>query len=167
MLFQRGLKLRGILLGFLSLAFIASFAIGQTDIVGNPNTKQTPPSSETDTVAPTVDPALMAQFDVRIQQIKQDAENQVAELQSALQSRTGSEQETYLRQIEDVKKNAQISILEVRREQELARGNTEMAAKFQQAADMLRNPTPRQEPNQQADQNRFDQHRSTSETTTR
>ena len=167
MLFLKGLVSRGVLLGFLSLILVTSLVMGQTDVTGSTNTKQVPPTPQTDTVAPTVDPELMAQFDARIQQIREDADSEIAVLQAALQSRTGVEQETTLRQIEEVKKNAQISILEVRREQELARGNTEMAAKFQQAADMLRNPTPRQEPNPQADQTRFEQHRSTSETTTR
>jgi len=157
----------GILVGFLALTLSASLVLGQTEEVRINNTKQMQPTPQTETVAPTTDPILMAEFDVRIQQIRDDATREIAELETAMQSRTGADQETYLRQIEDVKKNAQISILEVRGEQELARGNTELAVKFQQAAEMLRNPAPRQAPNPQADQRRFEETPRTSEPSTR
>jgi hypothetical protein len=165
-MFRRQAVSIGVLSGFLMTILCVSITLGQTDEMGTGNTKQAPPAPQTNAATPAVDPNLMAQFDAQIQQIREDAEREVAELTTAMQSRTGIEQETYQRQIEDVKKNAQISILDVRREQELARGNTELAEKFHLAAEMLRNPAPRQEPDPQADQARFQQQRATSNTQT-
>ena len=140
----------GILVGFLVLTLSASLVLAQTEEVRTDNTKQAPPVSQTPTVSANAQ--TIAEFDAQIQQIRDNATQQIAELEAALQSRSRAEQETYFQQIEDVKKTAQISILEVRREQELARGNTELALKFQQASEMLRNPAPHQAHNPQTDQ---------------
>jgi hypothetical protein len=154
---------KGMMVGFFALILSTSFVFGQTDQTGN-SVKQVPPASQTP--AAIVNPQTMAEFEARIQQVRENAVQQIEALQNALQSRTGNDQETYLRQIEEVKKNAEISILELRRDQEMARGNTELAAQFQQAVDTLRNPPPRQAPNPQADLNRLEQLHTISQRTT-
>jgi len=160
---RKWLIFKGMVVGFFALILSTSFVFGQTDQVGSSTKNQLPPTNQTPTVI--TNPQTLAKFEARIQQIRDNAAQQIEVLQNALQARTGNDQETYLRQIEEVKKNAEISILEVRRDQEMARGDTELAAQFQQVADMLRNPPARQAPNPQADQNRLEQLRTTSQRT--
>lgn len=147
----------GMLLSVLALILCATLALAQDEAVGSETTKQSDPVRETTVAVPQIDPAVDAEFDARIADIRADAEVRVAELQAAAESTRGEDKEGYLREIESVNRAAEIEILEVRSEQETARGNTEMADKFLRAAEMLRTPAPRQEPDPEADRARFDQ----------
>jgi len=155
-----------VLIGTLGLLMCVSLATAQTDVTTPGNTKQEDVITRDAAAAPTIDPVADAQFETRIAQIQQEAQARVQELQNSLQS-TDVNVEAIQNQISDVKKESQISILEIRHEQYLARGDTEMAEKFQRAADMLRNPVTRQAANPAADQARSEQQRSTEQQPTR
>jgi hypothetical protein len=149
----------GMLLSVLALILCATLALAQDEAVGTETTKQSDPLRETAAAAPKIDPAVDAEFDVRIADIRADAEARVADLEAAAESSQGEDREGYLREVESVNRTAEIEILEVRAEQETARGNKELSDKFVRAAEMLRNPAPRQTPDPEADKARFDQQR--------
>lgn len=153
----------GILLGLLTLILCVSLVVAQSDVTGTGTTKQADPESETVAVNQSIDPAVDAEFDARIAEIRTDTKTRISELQTTMESSRGEDEEAYLREMESVNRTAEISILEVRAEQEMARGNEEMAAKFIRAAEMLRNPAPRQAPDPEVDANRFEQQRNTQE----
>ena len=155
----------GIILGVLALILCVTLALAQDDAVGTETIKQSDPESETATAVPQIDPAVDAEFDARIADIRADAEARVANLHATAESSRGEDKEGYLREMESVNREAEISILEVRSEQETARGNEEMADKFLQAAEMLRNPAPRQAPDPEVDRARLEQHRTQQENT--
>ena len=152
-----------VLVGLLSVLFCASFVFGQSDMVVEDDAVRTQPRAEVQ--SPSRDYQSDAQFELRIQEIRDEALRQTEELETALIDANASDQETYRRQIAEINKNTEIAILEVRKEQEIARGNEELAAKFQRAAELLRNPAPRQTPNPAQDAARFDQERTANETT--
>ena len=158
---------RGTLLGLLTLVICASLAFAQTDEVETGDAAIGQSGSEIQARSTSIDPALDATFDQRIQEIREDAQNRVAELQTEMQSATDSDQETYHNAIAEINRDTEIAILEVRYEQEVARGNNELAAKFQRAAEMMRNPDPRQTPDPEADRARFEQNRTTEGSNTR
>ncbi len=153
------------IVGLITLILCAGLAFAQDEVVGTETTKQSDPVTESATVIQKIDPAVDAEFDARIIEIRADAEIRVADLQSASESSRGEDKEAYLKEMESVNSAAEISILEVRAEQEMARGNEEMAAKFLAAAEMLRNPAPRQAPDPEADRARLEQHRTQQEST--
>ena len=155
----------GITLGYLVLILCVTLAFGQSEEVSTGEVRQVESISETTSAVQTIDPAVDAEFTARIEQIRADAVASVSNLESAMQSTRGEDKESYNRQIEQVNLDAEIAILEVRYEQEMARGNPEFAAKFQEAAEMLRNPAPRQAPDPAVDEARFDQHRSQQDNT--
>lgn len=154
-----------ILLSALLLILCVTLVLAQDEAVGTETTKQSDPLRETAVAVPRIDPDVDAEFDARIADIRADAEVRVADLQAAAESSRGEDKEGYLREIESVNREAEIAILEVRSEQERARGNEEMADKFLRAAEMLRNPAPRQEPDPEADRARFEQHRTQEDAT--
>ena len=153
------------IMGLITLILCAGLAFAQDDVVGTETTKQADPVTESSAVIQTIDPAVDAEFDARILEIRADAEILVADLQTAAESSRGEDKEAYLREMESVNREAEISILEVRSEQEMARGNEEMSTKFLEAAEMLRNPAPRQAPDPEADRARLEQHRTQQENT--
>ena len=150
---------RGILALVLSVALCAALAFAQTDEVVEDNARGAVSSENIDLPTRSIDTESEAVFDLRIQQIREDAQHQVADLQAAMESRVDQERISYLNAIQDVKRDAEISILEVRREQELARGDVELAGEFARAADMMRNPAPRVAPDPGVDQGRFEEQR--------
>jgi hypothetical protein len=156
-MFENQMYRNGILLGLLTVILCVSLVFAQSEETGTEITKQSDPETETSVVVPSTDPALDAEFDARIAEIRADAEVRVADLQAALESSRGEDKEGYLREMESVNREAEISILEVRAEQEMARGNEEMADKFLQAAEMLRNPPQRQAPDPEVDRARLEQ----------
>jgi hypothetical protein len=158
--------LLGILVGSIGLMLVFLPVMAQTDVVRETDTQSDQPNSNTQ-IQQVIDPEVDAAFAQRIQELREDAQRQIADLQTAMESNRGTDQDASLRAIGEIKRNAEISILEVRSEQELARGNPEMAAKFQQAAEMMRNPAPRQAPDPVSDQSRFEQQRTTEESRTR
>jgi len=156
-----------VLIGTVGLLMCISLAAAQTDVTTPGNEKQEDVINQDASAAPTIDPVADAQFETRIAQIQQEAQARIQELQSSIQSGTDVNSEAIQSQISDVKKESQISILEIRHEQYVARGDAEMAEKFQRAADMLRNPVARQAADPAADQARSEQVRSTQQPTTR
>lgn len=152
-----------IILGLIAFALGVTLAFAQHDVVGTETTNQSDPESETASIIQPIDPAVDAEFDNRIVEIRADAEAQIVELQTAMESSRAEDNEVYIQEMESVNRTAEISILEVRAEQEMARGNEEMAVKFLEAAEMLRNPAPRQAPDPEVDANRFEQHRNDQE----
>lgn len=150
---------RGILAAVLSVALCATLAFAQTDEVVEGNARGAVSPENIESSVRSIDADADAVFELRIQQIREDAQRQVADLQAAMQSRGDQERISYLNAIQDVKRDAEISILEVRREQELARGDVELAGEFARAADMMRNPAPRVAPDPGVDQGRFEEQR--------
>ena len=150
---------RGILAMVLSVALCATLAFAQTDEVVEDNARGAELPGDIDSFVRSIDAGADAAFDLRIQQIREDAQHQVADLQAAMQSRGDQDRASYLKAIGDVKRDAEISILDIRQEQELARGNVELAEKFARAAEMMQNPVPRVAPDPAADQARFEERR--------
>ena len=166
MYFQRLIR-GGFLTGILALFLFASLAFTQTDEVRVDDVSQKPVETETQATETMIDPLINAEFELRIEQIQEDVQNRIAELQTSQDVARVEDREAALSSMQDIKRDAQISILEVRREQELARGNEEAAEKFGVAAEMLRNPAPRQAPDPATDEARFNQARSSEESSTR
>lgn len=155
----------GILLGLLTLILCVTLAFAQSEVEGTETIQQADPGSESAAAIQPIDPAVDAEFDARIAQIRADAEVRIADLQTAAESSRGDDKEANLREMESVTREAEISILEVRSEQEMARGNEEMAGKFLEAAEMLRNPASRQAPDPEVDRARLEQHRTQQKST--
>jgi len=156
-----------ILVGTLGLLLCTLMAVAQTDVVNPSDVQKEQDNTRVEASTPAIDPVAEAQFEARIAQIQQEAQTRVSELQTALQTASDADVEAIQAQIANVKKDSQVSILEVRQEQYQARGDSEMAAKFQQAAEMMRNPAPRQAPDPAVDQARSEQDRTTQEQTKR
>jgi hypothetical protein len=164
---MRSLIVTSVLIGTLGLLLCASLVAAQSDVADPANIQKEQDNTRVEATTPTFDPIVDAQFEARIAETQQDAQARVSELQASLQNASDADVEAIHAQIMTVKKESQISILEIRQEQYQARGDAEMAAKFQRAAEMMRNPAPRQAPDPAIDQARSEQHRTTQEQTKR
>jgi hypothetical protein len=157
---------RGLMISTLALLLCVSLAFTQADVVVDESSSEQT-NSRVQTRQLSVDAQSDAVFNERIEQIREEARIQVADIEAAMQASRGEDNITYLRAIEEINRNAEIDILEVRRQQEMARGNVEMAEKFRRAAQMLANPPQRQAPDPELDQQRFETHRNAQESPTR
>jgi hypothetical protein len=156
-----------VLIGAIGLLMCVSLAAAQSEVVSPGNEKEEDVITRDASSVPAIDPELDAQFEARIVQIQQDTEAQISQLEASLETANDDDVQAILMQIGSIKKEAQISILEQRQAQYQARGDIEMAAKFQRAAEMIRNPAPRQAPSPEMDRARLEQNRSTQEQTKR
>jgi hypothetical protein len=164
---ERNSIARVVLMGTLGLLLCVSLVAAQSEVLNPGETQKVQDKEAVQATTPSIDPAVDSQFEARIAQIQQDAQARVSQLQTALQDSRDADVEVIQAQIVGIKKQSQISILEVRQEQYQARGDTEMAAKFQRAAEMLKNPAPRQTPDPAVDQMRSEQQRTAPEQTKR
>ena len=147
-------------MGFLVLLLSAMVTFGQTDVVVDDNTRTVEPLAESLSQDRSANQDIIKMYDQQILQIREDTQRRIEELQSEQRYVSENDQVDYKQTIAEVKLEAEASILEIRSQQELARGNEEQAQKFVQAAEMMRNPAPRQAPDPAVDQTRFENQRS-------